>query len=538
MSSIARFWRGYSSPERRDIVIYISGIMFYKLGIEFFNGSIVTLASKMFDTKGIVSEGFASEAPDTSIAKPFTKLGGVQGLNQAAQCVGAILIAPLVKRWPTRTVLSAAILMFSLTAAILLIVDVGTDGKFKPKGTSSADEHKFYGHWSPNLLFLLWTMAGICYGMVELIRRVIPVDIVGGHVDKLRSMDATVHIFYEIAGTGGAFASSSAISHWGANKSYLLTPIFFAFAGVTWLFISTLSFSHEQELKQEVEAAGLEVVDRSKKSTNNYFVMVGRGFKAFGESVWLGARLIFTNRCFIWLVPSYAVSLYLHRFLENTLAPAFAKRVLGTVQWSQIIVGGSNLGELLGAFSVLLLSDYVPTPLPWLRFDALALNLVWILPAFARIANHDVSWAWKVAGCFIPISMGWAAGDVSLAAYIQSVLSESTYRNERVSSLGAVMAFLYTTYIVLYAVLSVGLAYVIDQDWQDDKTMNIVQSLKTVGGVQFTICCAIIFASTFIPEGSRSLNPKALGTITTGQTPHESDTEDNGEPKHGPALYL
>lgn len=46
--------------------------MFYKLGIEFFNGSIVTLASKMFDTKGIVSEGFASEESDSRIAKPFT----------------------------------------------------------------------------------------------------------------------------------------------------------------------------------------------------------------------------------------------------------------------------------------------------------------------------------------------------------------------------------------------------------------------------------------------------------------------------------
>jgi hypothetical protein len=65
------------------------------------------------------------------------------------------------------------------------------------------------------------------------------------------------------------------------------------------LFISTLSFSREQAFKQELEAAGLDVVDRSEKSTNNYFVMVGRGFKAFGESVWVGARLIFTNRCFI-----------------------------------------------------------------------------------------------------------------------------------------------------------------------------------------------------------------------------------------------
>lgn len=37
--------------------------------------------------------------------------------------------------------------------------------------------------------------------MVELIRRVIPRDIVGGDISKLRRMDATVHIFYEIAGT-------------------------------------------------------------------------------------------------------------------------------------------------------------------------------------------------------------------------------------------------------------------------------------------------------------------------------------------------
>ena len=62
----------------------------------------------------------------------------------------------------------------------------------------------------------------------------------------------------------------------------------------------------------------------------------------------------------------------MHRFLENGLAPAFAKRVLGVSAWSQIIVGGSNFGELLGALSVLVLSDIVTTPLPWLRLDALA----------------------------------------------------------------------------------------------------------------------------------------------------------------------
>ncbi|KAJ2921517.1 hypothetical protein H1R20_g15573, partial [Candolleomyces eurysporus] len=528
MSAVGRVWRSYSNAEKRDIGIYIVGIMFYKLGLEFFNGSITTLATDRFNA-----------------ASAFTKIGAAQGLNQAAQCVGAILIAPLVKRWPTRTVLSAAIIMFSLMTAILLIVDAGTGGKFKDLETNE----KRYGTWNPNLLFLIWTVSGICYGMVELIRRVIPADIVGGHVDKLRRMDATVHIFYEVAGTSGAFASSSAISRWGNNKSFFLTPVdfrtvFFGFAGATWLFISTLSFAREAAVNEEMEAAGLAGVDRSKRPSTNYLVMVWRGFRSFGESVWVGARLIFTNRCFIWLIPSYAIALYLHRFLENTLAPAFARRVLNVSAWSQIIVGGSNFGELLGALAVLLLSDYVPTPLPWLRFDAVALNIVWVLPTFARIATPDVSWAWKVAGCFIPISMGWAAGDVSLAAYIQSVLSDSAFHHERVSALGAVMvcdsfkilpklwnvthltslkAFLYTTYIVLNAFLSVVLGHVIDNDLKAND--NIIQSLKTVGGVHFTVACAVVLASTFVPKGAFSFNPKALGRITTGGTPVHSDSE-------------
>lgn len=53
-------------------------------------------------------------------------VGAAQGLNQAAQCVGAILIAPLVKKWPTRTVLSVGITLFAVMTALLLIVDAAT----------------------------------------------------------------------------------------------------------------------------------------------------------------------------------------------------------------------------------------------------------------------------------------------------------------------------------------------------------------------------------------------------------------------------
>jgi hypothetical protein len=66
------------------------------------------------------------------------------------------------------------------------------------------------------------------------------------------------------------------------------------------------------------------------------------------------------------------------------------------------MVGGSNFGELLGALSVALFTNAVPTPLPWLRLDAVALQLVWILP-FISVKRKDVSSAWRIAGCFIPI---------------------------------------------------------------------------------------------------------------------------------------
>jgi hypothetical protein len=508
MGRASEIWNSYSGIEKRNIAIYILGIMFYKLGLEFFNGSITTLATDRFNA-----------------ATTFTKLGAAQGVNQAAQCVGAILIAPLIKKWPTRSVLAGAIFLFGLMTVILLIVDAATGGKLRPKGAKTPS----YGDWHPNLIFVVWTLAGIAYGMVELIRRVIPADIVGGDVGKLRRMDATVHIFYEIAGTSGAFSSSSAISRFGNNYSFFLTPVFFAVAGIIWLFISTLNFKSAKAIREELEAAGLAEVEG--KHSNNYFVQIGLGAVGFAESIWVGSKLVLTNRRFIWLLPSYAIALYMHRFLESSLAPAFAKRVLGISAWSQIIVGGSNFGELLGAVAVLVLSDVVTTPIPWLRLDAVLLNLVWVLPTFAKRATHDVSWAWKIAGCFIPISFGWAAGDVSLAAYIQSSLSESRFQHKRVSSLGAVMAFLYSTYIVLNAVFSSVLGSVIDKDFKKNK--NILYSLKTVGGAHFTVACGIIFLSTFIPKGAFAFNPKNIGgTIGSAQAPtSEGDSEDEKDSK-------
>lgn len=66
-SSMRKVWASYTPAERKNIAIYITGIMFYKFGLETFNGSIITLATDRFGDQA------------------FKKLGILQGLNQAFQ---------------------------------------------------------------------------------------------------------------------------------------------------------------------------------------------------------------------------------------------------------------------------------------------------------------------------------------------------------------------------------------------------------------------------------------------------------------------
>lgn len=49
------------------------------------------------------------------------------------------------------------------------------------------------------------------------------------------------------------------------------------------------------------------------------------------------------------------------RYLENGVAPIVAKRILNVSTYSQIIVGGSNFGELLGAVTVFLAANKIHT---------------------------------------------------------------------------------------------------------------------------------------------------------------------------------
>src|SRR5690606_24511599 len=127
---------------------------------------------------------------------------------------------------------------------------------------------------------------------------------------------------------------------------------------------------------------------------------------------------------------------------ENNIAPLIAQRYLHNSAWAQLIVGGSNFGELLGALFVFLFTNVVTTPMPWLRLDACALLIVWYLAFWHPTPGH-VGHAWMVAATFMPISFGWAAGDISLSAYLQAMLHRQEHERKDVSALVTVMAFLY-----------------------------------------------------------------------------------------------
>lgn len=285
----------------------------------------------------------------------------------------------------------------------------------------------------------------------------------------------------------------------GNNRAFIITPICFLSCAIAWFFVSDLGFQ---------KAARGKVLQQQP----SYIKATVGGLWLFLESIWVGARILLTSRKFVWLIPGYAIALYGHRYLENGIAPQVARRYLGQSAWSQLMVGGSNMGELLGALTVFLFADWVKTPMPWLRLDALMLLIVWYIPSW-RPPRNQVGQAWIVAATFLPISFGWAAGDVSLAAYIQACLARLESKDANVSALGAVMAFLYSFYIVTYAIAGTFLGRYLDGVYEStggSNGGNISQGLVYTAGVQFTIICGLVFASTFVPKGAVAWNPDML----------------------------
>lgn len=145
-------WSLYTPLERRNIAIYIAGIMMYKFGLEAFNGSVIALATNRYDEL----------EKRTHISITFQRVGVLTGLNQAFQCVGSILIAPLIKRYPTKNVLASAVLIFGFMSSLLLILDAATGGKFRPSRHPHGD-FSYYGDYNTDAMIPICKCSGSLY---------------------------------------------------------------------------------------------------------------------------------------------------------------------------------------------------------------------------------------------------------------------------------------------------------------------------------------------------------------------------------------
>lgn len=104
-------------------------------------------------------------------------------------------------------------------------------------------------------------------------------------------------------------------------------------------------------------------------------------------------------------------------------------------------------------------------------------------------------------------------------------------RTNNVSALGAVMAFLYSTYIVIYAITSPLLGRYIDKVSKRNKG-NISEAFQKIAGVQFTIIAVLILLATFIPKGALALNPDTLyGERLDKDLDAESSEDGDEDPK-------
>lgn len=138
----------------------------------------------------------------------------MQAISLFMQCFGSALVGPLLKKVPLRNLLSCSIFFFGLVMLSVPILEFSTGsfaififffvfirgikfvGGIIPGRTKNATNHspETWGHWNPLILYAVVSLAGIFYGIVELIRRVLPCSIVGSDVEKLRKLDSIIHI--------------------------------------------------------------------------------------------------------------------------------------------------------------------------------------------------------------------------------------------------------------------------------------------------------------------------------------------------------
>jgi hypothetical protein len=192
-----------------------------------------------------------------------------------------------------------------------------------------SDNYTELSSFSHEQLFPIYIISGISYGTVELIRRVIPRDIVGGDV-QLVSLLAAVHSKFDlmepniswVAPTNGCYCAYLVRSCWYRRRFhqrisyrqiwiqllifplvglvFLLAslsrltpcsrPIFFTFAAIAWQFVDDVRANNGEQTLEDME-----LEHTQGRADRGYISSVLGGFAAFFKATWYGGFLVFSR---------------------------------------------------------------------------------------------------------------------------------------------------------------------------------------------------------------------------------------------------
>lgn len=122
-------------------------------------------------------------------------------------------------------------------------------------------------------------------------------------------MDSLVHVFYEIAGTSGAFLSTATIKFFGYVFSTGIVGGLFFLSSMLYALINTdLFFPTTAVVKQ----------------TSSYHNPVMGFLREWKASFVLGVKIVFSSRKYIWLLPCYVLACY-SSFVRKYYVPILCK---------------------------------------------------------------------------------------------------------------------------------------------------------------------------------------------------------------------
>ncbi|MBI5201416.1 MAG: MFS transporter [Elusimicrobia bacterium] len=283
------------------------------------------------------------------------------------------------------------------------------------------------GWVSSSTLFPLYAALGAATGVLETARRVVPALVLGKDEQALKQYNGSLHMFYETAGVSGALLAGAVILKFGAAAALWLQPI--AALGAAYAF-SRVSHAFEPAATAAPSGSARE--------------RIAAAIKGSAEDLRIGAKAILGDPRLRWFTLVMVLPAVVHRVFENVLLPVFAKQVLEMPAASAWLLGSSNLGELIGAAVLLRFAATSKGPFAWLRLAAVGLLGIWALSATSSLP--------LLFTLIFLSSLTWAASDLSLLSFLQSVLPEKTQPR----ALGFLVGL--TTLVSTVAALSLGKA--------------------------------------------------------------------------------